>query len=262
MPFISLPSKPGAQIAYDFINPEQSGEANSFLIVFINGLGLPAESWKSLISEIQSLEPRRRAQCLTYDRYGQGATKDHDPLDSKPEKDAGYGHDMSDAAQDLHELLKTVIPQESQSHQLILVASSIGAHIARLYTHRHPGSVSALLILDSNIGNQELTYLWPDPQAPEFDPKKVEAEDCSLEQYIDAYTKLTKIFNSDVKNPESLDRRNVKDLLPDPASPKLIGPENKGIWLTVVGHDPVAFEEEGLRMMKTPRSLTARFTNP
>ena len=262
MPFVALPSKPAAKIAYDFSKPKQSDESNPCLVVFINGLGLPAESWKSVVSAIEAQKPTRRPQCLTYDRYGQGATKDRDPLDSRPGKDPGYGHDVSDAAQDLHELLKTVAPQESKSRQLILVASSIGAHIARLYIHRHPGSVSALLILDSNIGNRELTYLWPNPHAQNFDPTKVEAEDCTLEQYIEAYTKLTKMFNSDVKNPEGLDRRNVKDLLPDPASPKLTGPGGKGIWLTVVGHDPVAFEEEGLRIMNTPRSLTARFTNP
>ena len=262
MPFASLPSKPNAQLAYEYLHPDASPDTRSTLIVFINGLGLPSVAWKPTVSIIQDSYMVDKVQLLTYDRYGQGATTDRDPLDSQPGKEPGYGHDLSDATRDLHELLQTVTPPESKRRYLILVASSIGAHIARLYAHKYPRSVSGMLILDSNIGNQELLYLWPDPWTPDFDAKEVEAEDCTLEQYVDAYTKLSKMFNSDVKNPEGLDRRNIKDLLPDPASPKLTGPDDKSIWLTVVGHDPEAFAEEGFKIMKTPKSLTMRFTNP
>ncbi|MCJ1436769.1 hypothetical protein MMC27_006151 [Xylographa pallens] len=264
MPFISLPSKPQAQIAYDLTGPDQAKDEQSTLIVFINGLGLPAASWKPVIAIVQASGSICKPQMLTYDRYGQGATTARDPLDEQPGKEPGYGHDFVDAMKDLHELLQAVAPQPQGSppRRLIFVAASIGVHLARLYAQHYPGQLTGLLILDSNVGNKELSDLWPSAQAPGFDPKGIVAEDCTLEQYLETSAKLPKMLNSDVKSPEGLDRRNVKKLLPEPGAPKLIGPDGKGLWLTVVGHDPEAFAEESLKMMKIPRSLTLRFSNP
>ncbi|MCJ1284070.1 hypothetical protein MMC26_003401 [Xylographa opegraphella] len=178
---------------------------------------------------------------LTYDRFGQGATTARDPLDEQPGKEPGYGHDFVDATKDLHELLQAVVPPQphgSQPGRLIFVAASIGVHLARLYAHHYPRQVAGLLILDSNVGNTELSDLWPSAQAAGFDPGDVVADDCT----------------ADVKNPEGLDRRNIKKLLPEPGAPKLIGPDGNGLWLTVVGHDPEAFAEESLKMMKIPEA--------
>ena len=119
-----------------------------------------------------------------------------------------------------------------------------------------------MTILDSNIGNKEYSDLWPNPLSPSFKPEDVVSEDCTLEQYLEAINKMEKMFNSDVKNGEGLDRRNVKILLPDPSEPKLPAPDGKGIWLTVVGHDLEAFAEEGFKILGVPRSLTIRFLNP
>ncbi|MCJ1389390.1 hypothetical protein MMC18_002247 [Xylographa bjoerkii] len=199
---------------------------------------------------------------LTYDRFGQGATTARDPLDEQPGKEPGYGHDFLDATKDLHELLEAVALSSPNPRRLGFVAASIGVHLARLYVQHYPGEVSGLLILDSNIGNQEFSYLWPNAQAPGFDPKDVVADHCTMEQYLGICVKLPKIFNSGVKSPEGLDRRNVKNLLPEPGAPKLIGPDGRGIWLTVVDHDPGAFADESLKMMKIPRSLSMRFSNP
>ena len=262
MPFISLPSKPQAQIAYDISGPDGAEDQKSTLVVFINGLGLPAVSWKPVIAMVQASDGPNRPQMLTYDRFGQGTTTARDPLDEQPGKEPGYGHDFVDAIKDLHELLQAVAPQGSRPRPLVFVAASIGVHLARLYAQYYPGTVAGLLILDSNLGNKELSDIWPDAQAKDFDPKVVTADDCTLEQYLNASAKLPKIFNSDVRSPEGLDRRNIKKLLPEPRAPTLIGPDGRGLWLTVVVHDPEAFADENLKIMKVPRSLSMRFTNP
>ena len=150
----------------------------------------------------------------------------------------------------------------------MFVAASIGVHIARLYTTHFPPStpesykISALLILDSNISNSELTLLWPDPYHPSFDPRDVVAEDCTLEQYVEARAKLNERFASDAKNSEGLDRRNAKVLLPEAGAPKLVGRDGEGVWVTVVAHEGGVFAEEGWERMGTPRSATGRFTEP
>jgi pimeloyl-ACP methyl ester carboxylesterase len=228
MPFISLPSKPQAQITYDLSG--QNGADD--LVVFINGLDLPAVSWKPVISMVQATDSPQKPQMLTYDRFGQGGTTARDPLDEQPGKEPGYGHDFVDATKDLHGLLQAVAPQGSKPRRLVFVTASIGVHLARLTAQYYPGQVAGLLILDSSIGNKELSDLWPNVQAPSFDHKEVVADDCTLEQYLEASARLPKMLNSDVKSPEGLDRRNVKKLLPEPGAPKLIGPDGKGLWLT------------------------------
>ena len=264
MPLISLPSKPQAQIAYDLSGPDQAKDEQPTLVVFINGLGQPAASWKPVVAMVEASSGSHKPQMLTYDRFGQGATTARDPLDEQPGKEPGYGHDLVDATNDLHELLQAVAPQldGSQSRRLIFVAASIGVHLARLFAQHYPGQLAGLLILDSNIGNKELSDICPSVQTPGFDPKDVVSDDCTFEQYIEARARLSKMLDSDVKNPEGLDRRTVKKLLPEPGAPKLMGPDGKGVWLTVVGHDPEAFAEESMKMMKIPRSLTTRLFNP
>lgn len=257
MPSIALPSKPQAPIAYDLTGPADA----KTLVVFINGLGLPAASWKPVIALLQPLLGSSRTAFLAYDRFGHGATTARDPLDEQPGKEPGYGHDLMDAVKDLHELLQNVVPAGAKP-RLVFVAASIGAPLARLYAAEHGRSVSGLLVLDSNVANQEATDLWPDPAAAGFKVEEVTADDCTLEQYREARFRISKMFNSDVKNPEGLDRRNLKTLLSEPGKPRLEGPDGKGLYLTVVGHDPERFAEEGLERMQMPLSLSRRFMNP
>lgn len=251
MQYANIPSKPEAPITYDLT---LSNHTDAPFIVFINGLGLPAASWSETINKLRS-----DAHTLTYDRYGQGATTARDPLDTQPGKQPGYGHDINDSVQDLHELLGIV---RCGFGPLVFVAASIGVHIARLYASKYSQSVSALLFLDSNIGNVEFTNLWPDPYAEDFQLDTVLSEDCTLDQYTKAYDTLARTFNTDVKNPEGLDRRNIKLLLPHPSSPALKGPGNTAPWLTVVGHDPEMFSRSNLEKLGIPKSITAKFTQP
>lgn len=252
MALAKLPSKPQAPLAYNFLRSSQGG--NTPLVVFINGLGLPAASWTEAISLL-----RLKPHCLTYDRYGQGATTSHDPTDEQPGKEPGYGHDLNDAVNDLHELLHVTRPDGAP---LIFVAASIGVHIARLYAQKYPSIVKSFLFLDSNIGNAEFTDFWPNPHAAGFKPHEVIGDDCTLEQYIDAFASLDKMFNSNVKNPEGLDRRNIKRLLPDPSAPKLKGPDGYSPRLIVVGHDPEVFIESNFEKLKIPTSITRKYTQP
>lgn len=257
MPFAIIPSKPQAPLAYKLFEPDQKN--TSLLVVFINGLGLPSVSWNAAISTFQESASSIKPNILTYDRYGQGSTTSRDPLDALPGKEPGYGHNVNDVVDDLHELIQVVAPDSSR---LVFVAASIGVHIARLYADKYTGTVEGLLLLDSNIGNVEFTDLWPNPSAADFQPNDVIAEDCTLEQYASAYAKLGMVFNSDVKNPEGLDRRSVKTLLPDPSAPILKAPGSSGPWLIVVGHDPDFFVNDSFEKMGTPKSITRKYTQP
>ncbi|TGO51122.1 hypothetical protein BCON_0168g00070 [Botryotinia convoluta] len=258
MSFAILPSKPQAPIAHKLIE-SQNINPGSPLIVFINGLGLPSVSWTPTIALQKQSTSSVKPSILTYDRYGQGATTSQDPADNIPGKDPGYGHIMNDAVNDLHELIQVTVPTNPK---LVLVAASIGVHIARLYAQKHPATMEGLLFLDSNIGNAEATDLWPNPHTPDFKESDVVGDDCMLEQYIEAYARLGRTFNTHVKSPEGLDRRNVLQLLPNPSSPKLQGLNGKGPWLKVIGHDPEPFAEEMWRMLKIPKSINRKYTQP
>ncbi|KAF7912598.1 uncharacterized protein EAF01_001619 [Botrytis porri] len=73
---------------------------------------------------------------------------------------------------------------------------------------------------------------------------------------------IGRTFNTDVKSPEGLDRRNVLHLLPNPSSPKLQRLNGKGSWLKDIGHDPELFAEEMWRLLKIPKSLNRKYTQP
>ena len=259
MNFVELPSKPGAPVAYELVR-----NGDDILVVFINGLGLPAAAWKPTVSLLRDPPLPRTPSYLIYDRFGQGATTARDPTDAAPGREPGYGHDLNDAVSDLHDLLGAVfvVPDGQPPATLVFVSASIGVHIARLYAARYPGAVAAHLFLDSNIGNAEFTDLWPDPDAPRFDEAEVTAPDCTLQQYRDAHARVRGMFDSIAKNPEGLDRRNVKDLLPDPSRPRLEALHGKRPLVTVVGHDPVRFAEENAKLIGIPTSITAKYFQP
>ena len=85
-----------------------------------------------------------------------------------------------------------------------------------------------------------------------------------LDVYEAAYAKMTTIFASSAKNKEGFDRRDIKNILSDPAKPKLKGSKvsDKGPWLTVVGHELEAFSKEEWEMMKVPLGMAAMYTQP
>ena len=180
-------------------------------------------------------------------------------------------HHFNDVVDDLHDIIVTVASSklglersevDSGKLQLVLVGASIGGPIARLYTQQYSGVVAGAIILDSNIVNANYSDIWPDPDAPGFDPKAVIAEDCpTIEKYRETRAKLAMMFDLKVKNAESLDRSTGPLLLPDADGPKLVGVGEAGPFLSVVGHDPVIFAEGSLEKMGTPISLSMKFSN-
>ncbi|TVY46643.1 hypothetical protein LOCC1_G001608 [Lachnellula occidentalis] len=265
---LTIPSKPDAPISYSFFEPtDQADAAPKRLIVFINGLGLPALSWLPSISIFRE-DIKSCPAILTYDRFGQGLTTSRDPLDGTPGKE--NGHDFLDVANDLHEIIVSIATTklglnasdvEDGTLHLLLIGASIGVPILRLYTQHHPGIAAGAILLDSNIANVNYSEFWPDPDAPGFDPKTVVSDDCTLAQYRGARERLAAMFDLKVKNAEGLDRSTGPALLPHADRPKLVGPDGKGPWLSVVGHDPETFAEGSLEKMGTPKSLSMRFTN-
>ncbi|KAM3069932.1 hypothetical protein ACMFMF_008286 [Clarireedia jacksonii] len=131
--FLTIPTKPDAPISYTFYaNSVSHGQPKTYqdLIVFVNGLGLPASSWTQSISILQS-SLESCPSILTFDRYGQGLTTARDPLDDGN----GYGHDFMDAANDLHSIILVIAKTkldltekdiENRKLHLTIVAASIG----------------------------------------------------------------------------------------------------------------------------------------
>ncbi|PYH42443.1 alpha/beta fold hydrolase [Aspergillus saccharolyticus JOP 1030-1] len=169
--FISLATKPSAQLCYSFY--PAVGAANSCLVVFVNGLGLPQSSWEGVIERLQAQPPASGLPAmLTYDRYGQGQTTDRDPGDIRAE-DPMHGHDTLTVVRDLHQLLTQIASDKMGTElsrlPLVVVSNSIGGALARLYAQEHPGTVAGLLFLDSVLANSDFVSIYPDPDASGFD---------------------------------------------------------------------------------------------
>ncbi|KAI4865092.1 alpha/beta-hydrolase [Hypoxylon rubiginosum] len=248
MPTVTLPSKPNAPVA-------------NLLVVCLNGLGLPQAVWKPTIELFQQSSLSPKPWILTYDRYGQGASP-RDPHESWPDKDPGYAHTLDDVNDDLHELIQALSPDRCS--RIVFMNNSIGAHVARRYADRYPKIVEGILFLDSNPGNTDYTTIWPNPKDPSLNLEQMTPPGTSLDVYEAAYTKMIAIFASDEKNNEGFDRRDIKNVLPDPSKPKLRGSKtsDKGPWVTVVGHELEQFSKEEWTMMKVPLGMAAMYTQP
>ncbi|KAI2632838.1 Alpha/beta hydrolase fold-1 [Xylaria nigripes] len=258
MPTVTLPSKPDGTIAYELF---QGDSTSSLLVVCLNGLGLPQSGWKPTIEIIQQSNISQKPWILTYDRYGQGASS-RDPRESWPSKDQGYAHTLDDVTDDLHELIQTVSPDRCS--RIVFINNSIGAHVARRYADRYPTIVEGILFLDSNPGNTDHATIWPNPKDESFNLEKMAPPGTSLEVYEAAFTKMTTIFSPETKNKEGFDRREIKNILPDPSKPKLKGSKtsDKGPWITVVGHELEQFSKEEWEMWKVPLGMAAMYTQP
>ena len=245
---IILKRKPGASIFYSKVLRQQN-ETRGVLIVFLNGLMTDKSSWLPVMTGIiEESKAKRRdiPSMLAYDRYGQGLTEDRDPQDMG--KEQGHGHDVADAAKDLHDLIHQLAPNGYRD--IVLVGNSIGCAIARLYAADH--SVSAVLLLDSIMANSNFD-LWPDPDAPGFDKASL-PEDVTVEALREQRAKFLAIFRPDIPNREGLSRRDLPKLLPRSDEPKLRGASGRP-FLTVIGHDFETFAEEGLRV--SPLRMTS-----
>lgn len=186
---------------------------------------------------------------FSYDRYGQGLTEDRDPNDRSKEE-GHHGHDVEDVVKDLHQIIlvltEEILEMPAENLHVLFVANSIGCAIARLYAQIYPGTITALLLLDSIMANSNFDF-WPDPDSEKFREDEL-PEDVSVEVLKEQRAKFKALFGLDVKNKEGLDRRNLAKLLPQADGPKLIGPDGKGPWITVVGHDFETFAQESLKV--------------
>ncbi|KAG9233755.1 Alpha/Beta hydrolase protein [Amylocarpus encephaloides] len=265
---LTISSKPNSPVTYTFINPSPTSSTPKTLVVFVNGLGLPADSWNPCIAHL--LSRSSHPAILTYDRFGQGLTTTGDPIDGTPGKEKG--HDFSDVVSDLHEILAVIAEDKlgitdfergvnNGELELMMVGASIGVPITRLYSQIYPKILSGAIFLDSNMPHLSYSSFLPDPSSPTFKPEDVIADDCTLQQYIGAREALCKLFDLDVPNSEGLDRKPGAKLLPRGDGPKMVGKGGNGVELCVVGHDPVMFAEVSFERMGTPRSMSMRFTN-
>lgn len=263
---IHLPRKSTAALSYGFVPGDSgSGLGESHLIVFLNGLIGTQTVWNQTVEQVL-LGRRKESEpvhppMLTYDRYGQGESA-RDPTD-----DPQFGHDLNAVVADLRDLIEEVWKLKTASGnpvgfpKLIFVANSIGCVIGRYFAQLYPLTTSALLFLDSNIANSDQVSLFPDPDAPDFNPKEL-PEGVTVNQLRETRDKYRELFHPAVRNAEGFDRRNIATLLPDADKPKLkgtrlsTGPQN-GPWLTVVGHDPEKFAEDGeTGSLHAPKALT------
>ena len=270
---IALEGKPSAKIAYTYYPPSKSDnqQTNPFsqtLVVFLNGLILPRDSWDASIRSFLTKRINVRLPypaLLSYDRYGQGDS-DHDPDDKTPPP--SHGHDCMSAVHSLRQFLLQIwkehldISNPTQFPALILVCNSIGCALARLFTENYPGTVSGMLFLDSIMANSDFVSIWPDPDAEDFDkntlPPGVDKKDV-----IDTRDKYYRMFHPSQPNNENLSRRNLATLLPSASSPKLEGYRGEGPYLTVVGHDWETFAEQSYTgVLHTPKILTMTYMNP
>lgn len=278
--FVILPSKPNANLAYELIPGDK---ASNLLVVFLNGLGLAQGVWQPAIELFRQSDVSPKPWLLTYDRYGQGASA-QDPRATWPTKDSGYAHTLDDVTDDLYELIQALCPDLHS--RIVFVNNSIGAHVARRYADRywsnalllrlavannlrirsrHPTVVEGILFLDSNPGNTDYESIWPNPKDPSFNLKTMAPPGTTLDVYEAAYVKMTTIFSPAAKNAEGFDRRDIKDILPDPSKPKLKGSKtssDKGPWITVVGHELEQFSKQEWAMMKIPIGMAAMYTQP
>jgi pimeloyl-ACP methyl ester carboxylesterase len=252
---IPLEGKHGAKIHYTYYPASAApkfGHNNPFsqsIIVFLNGLMLPRSSWDQSINAF--LEKRVRAglpypALLSYDRLGQGDS-DRDPNDQEPPP--CHGHDVMSAVRDLRQFTLQIWTEHltrsspTQFPCIVFVCNSIGCAIARLFAQKYPGTVVGMMFLDSIMANSDFQKLWPDPDAPGFDPHSLPG-DVTADEVRETRAKYKAMFHPEVPNMEGLSRRNLATLLPDADGPKLEGWGGTGPYLTVVGHDWETFAEQ------------------
>jgi hypothetical protein len=108
-----------------------------------------------------------------------------------------------------------------------------------------------MLLLDSIMANLDYTELWPNPDAPNFDPNTL-PPGVSQDEVRATREKYRSMFHPDVPNKEGLSRRNLAALLPDADGPKLEGYGGEGPYVTVAGHDWATFAEQSCRIPSRP----------
>jgi pimeloyl-ACP methyl ester carboxylesterase len=224
----------GADIICTFIPPSTSSSvsSNKILVVFLNGIDNPASLWFPTINALQR-QRKDVPALLCYDRPGQEKSPRFEPKKVVQGRPRGHARDCVDAANDLYALIKQIAELRFNANpedlKIVLVAASVGVAIARLYAQTHP--IAALLAVDSTIANSDTISLYPDPDNPDFDERKL-PEGATGEMCRDTRKKIW-IFHPEAPNREGLWRGNLPAQLPHSDRPQLVG----GPWVTVLEHD-------------------------
>ncbi|EGO57220.1 hypothetical protein NEUTE1DRAFT_80703 [Neurospora tetrasperma FGSC 2508] len=313
---LTLPHKPSASLRISALFPGTSMSTSNFadslpdiaaalppsstLLVFLNGLILPRSSWFEAISRFLRIRDKQRRRAyengihvpeimkipniLTYDRFGQGAS-DPDPSDPDPAvDDTPYGHTPEDVVDDLHQMLLLVsrqfLARDLKELDVVIVANSIGCPLVRLYNGRYFPDVRVVgyLFLDSMMANSDFVSVFPDPDAPGFDPAKDLREGVDEEALRWTRKQFREKFHPSVGNPERLDRRGLRGLLPFSDKPRLrlpVDEQDQGTTregarkriaiprVIVIGHDWDVFAEHNEKgPMSIPKAVINGYMNP
>lgn len=248
--FVRLCTKPTARLSYSFI-PQPSGRTGRHskrLLVFLSGIDNSQTIWQGTLKKLVSLSRINGFDLppmLVYDRYGAGSS-DHDPSDAgnPPEQ---Y-HDAVESMHDLRQLIIQIAPihlglAENELHDLriIFCAYSIGCCIARFYADAYPGTVEALLLIDSATAGTAIENMMPNPDIPEewekgrlFLPEGTTADQCR-----DAIRKgrNSPFSGHAITTRERIRWDNMPQFLPSSERPKLRGPEPGMPLVAVVNSD-------------------------
>ena len=244
--FIALNTKPSAQICHKFY--PAIGTTKPVLVVFLNPLSLSQTTWEETIKKLRAQPPPAGLPALlTYDRYGQGKTTDSDPADADA-VDPSHAHDSLDVVRDLRQLVRQIAVEkfgilDVNDLSLVLVGNSIGCALSRLYAQQYPNSVAGLLLLDSILANTDSVSILPDPEASDFDECMLPVG-VNLKEIRTAREVAQSLIHPSNGSEEGLSRKNLMGLLPHSDRPLLRGPDGQGPWVTVVGHEWQAFENE------------------
>jgi pimeloyl-ACP methyl ester carboxylesterase len=262
--YITLSHKPTVRIAYTFIPSKSFTSASPQpLLIFLTGLGLPQAFYYPIVNQLSSL-PTHPAM-LTYDRFGQGATTDRDPLDANAE-DPKHGHTVEHAVEDLYNLN---LAMNNEDLPVIFIANSLGCAIARLYAEKYSNTVSGLVLLDSVLANSDFVSIFPDPDSSTINSSQL-PEGITISEIIKTRQIVHRIFYPSQGSGEGLSRKNLASLLPSSDGPRLAYHDGEGIkegvgpgpWITVVGHGPQKFAEDSFKAMGIPIALTNQYANP
>ena len=251
---VHLPHKPNATIRYRFFPGAHDSGLKPSLVIFLNGLLTNMDNWLPLISELRGGILPNYPAIFCYDRYGQGFTKDRDPMDEG--REPGHGHDCNDVVKDLHELLQFICIEyfgqaPDENFNIVLVGNSIACAIARLFAAVCTVPIKGFLLLDSVMADSTFD-LWPNPDSPGFDPAGLPPElaNGGLKKQREAFLSR---FGPNVINTEGLSRRSLRNLLPHSDKPSLIR-GSVHPWLTIIGHDPEVFAQNSFKHMITLHS--------
>jgi pimeloyl-ACP methyl ester carboxylesterase len=175
------------------------------LVLIDAGLGEPAiesGSWSKVVEEIT----KTNTACL-YDRAGLGGSQ----------KSSSSPRTVQDFATDL----KNLTSQVQTNGKWVLVAHSMAGLTARVYAHRHPEDLRALVLVDATHPEQWSRWLSVLPEQKQGEPGS----------FSETRQFLQKTYSDPNANPETLDiAKSAKALSP----PSSLG----SLPLVVVTHSP------------------------